>query len=78
MRHAIRNVFDDPDIGDAITVDGDLYTVKRIERHAGKTYVIVQINGGNQRFIHLESWREYKNDPDTCVATNRSVVEAFG
>lgn len=79
MKDAIRNVFDDPDIGDALNVDGELYTVERIERHGGKTHVVANINNvpGRRRWIDLASWREYKHDPDATVATNRSIADAF-
>lgn len=74
----VRDVFRDPDIGDEIKVDGELYRVERIERHAGKRYIVVRV--GRQatlRQITYESWREYRDDEDVEVMRNTSIVDVF-
>lgn len=76
-RDPIRNVFRDPDIGDAIKVYGDTYEVIAIDHHPGKTVVQVRIDGQANRLrnISLESWRAYSDDAE--VLTNRSKTDAF-
>ena len=70
-------MFVDPDIGDEIRVDGEFLKVERIDRHPGKVYVIVQINGNpnRRRYIGIESWREYRGDAE--VTHNTSIAQAF-
>lgn len=74
---AIRNVFREPEAGDAIKVYGDTYEVTKIERHPGKVYVHVRINDTVNRvkIISLDSWRAYSDDAQ--VVRNGSVVDVF-
>ena len=74
-RDDIRNVFRDPQPGDAIIYDGDTYTVTSVERRPGKTMVHVAISGDRRRSISKEAWLGYEGEAE--VAVNRSVLDAF-
>lgn len=77
MQDDIRNVFRDPQPGDAIRYYGDRYDVTAVERHPGKVMVRVQINGQENRLrnIDMASWREYADEAE--VLRNGSVLAAF-
>lgn len=77
MQDDIRDVFRDPQAGDAICYFGDDYQVLGVEHRAGKKLIKVRINGqeNRQRTISMESWREYRDD--ATVTVNKSVLDAF-
>lgn len=78
MVDPIRNVFRDPDKGDAIIVYRERLEVVDIDRRpGGKTVIRAQINGEHRyRYIDSRSWREYENE-GASVARNASIADAF-
>lgn len=77
-RDEVRDVFRDPDIGDEIKVDGEVYHVERIERHVGRRYIVVRVGGrATLKRITYESWREYREDEEVEVMRNTSLADVF-